>query len=89
MPDIIKNRGTRQATIIVRNCKYGTLSVLSTPYRWDIGDIIYPLCLREQFPNEGENRHMVMFYSETSDVSEVRELLERAQTRSVRRIRVQ
>lgn len=89
MPNIIKNRGSRLATIIVRNCKYGTLNVIATPYKWDIGDIVYPFCLREQFPNEGENRHMVMFYSETSSVEEVTELVKRAQNRSVKRIRVQ
>lgn len=89
MPNIIKNRGSRLATIIVRNCKHGTLTVLSTPYSWDIGDVVYPVSLREQFPENGENRHVVMFYSETSSVEEVKELLKNAQNRSVQRIRVQ
>lgn len=89
MPDIIKNRGSHLATIIVRNCKHGTLSVLETPYCWSVGDIVYPVSLREKYPGKNENKHVVMFYSNTLSVEEVKELLENAQNRSVQRIRVQ
>lgn len=69
------------ATMIVKNCKHGTLTVLETAYDYNVGDTVYPFTTRERFPGYNENRHTVVFFSETASQSEVEKMVARVQFR--------
>ena len=70
------------ATMIVKNCKRGTLTILETPYDYNVGDIVYPFTTRERFPGYNENRHAVVFFSETATQSEVENMVEKVRNRN-------
>lgn len=70
------------ATMIVKNCKHGTLTVLETTYDYNVGDIVYPFTTRERFPGYNENRHAVVFFSETATKDEVEKMVEKVRIRN-------
>ena len=70
------------ATMIVKNHKHGILTVLETSYDYNVGDIVYPFTTRERFPGYNENRHTVVFFSETASQSEVEGMVEKARIRN-------
>lgn len=69
------------AIMIVKNRKHGTLTVLETSYDYNVGDVVYPFATRERFPAYNENRHTVVFFSETATKAEVEKMVARAQFR--------
>lgn len=70
------------ATMIVKNCKHGTMTVLETTYDYNVGDIVYPFTTRERFPGYNENRHSVVFFSETTTKDEVEKMVEKVRIRN-------
>lgn len=72
------------ATMIVKNCKHGDLTILETVYDFNKGDIVYPVSTRDKYPDFNENRHKVVFYSEFATVEEVTVMVEKAKARKAK-----
>ena len=46
--------------VILRNTRHGTIEIISSPYDFERGDVVYPVSLRDKYPGYNENRHVVV-----------------------------
>lgn len=46
--------------VVLRNTRHDTIEIISSPYDFERGDVVYPFSLRDKYPGYDENRHIVV-----------------------------